>query len=45
VCWFWDQTAEYIGWNIFLTGDMLDDSIIVLYVEFPLENFPGTMVI
>ena len=42
VCWFWDQMAENICRNIFLPRDMLNYSIIVLYIEFLLENFPGT---
>ena len=44
-CWFWDQMAENIGQNILLSKDMLNYSIIVLYIEFPLKNFPGTMVV
>jgi len=44
VGWFWDQTAESIGRNVYLARDMFDYSIIVLYIEFPLENFPGTSV-
>ena len=40
-----DQAAKDIGWNIFFAGNVFNNSIIVLNIEFSLENFPGAMVI
>ena len=45
VGWFLDQAAKDIGRNIFFAGNVFNNSIIVLNIEFPLENFPGAMVI
>ena len=43
VGWFLGQAAK--GWNIFFARDMFNNSIITLYIEFLLEDFPGAMVI
>jgi hypothetical protein len=46
-CWFgtYDEAAENVSWDVIGAWDVFYDSIIVLDVELPLEDFAGTVVV